>query len=251
MNISWDAKEYGRKFSYVSEYGKGLIELLEAPPGAAVLDLGCGNGSLTAKLQGLGYRASGMDSSPEQINEARRLHPGLPFFIADAADFQLPERVDAIFSNAVFHWIDADKQPAMLRCIARALKPGGRLVCEFGGRGNTAAIHQALRDAFAQRGLGYAMPFFFPTIGEYAPLAEAAGLQALYAGLFSRPTALQGEHGIGDWIRMFVRSPFLGMQEEEKNRIIAEAEASLRPALYRNGTWHADYVRLRLVAAKG
>ena len=118
MNISWDAKGYKERFSFVHQYGEGVMELLTAKPGSRVIDLGCGNGALTAKLAERGYCVTGVDASPEMIALARGLHPDLAFECEDALRFSLPEPADAIFSNAVFHWIDADKQDALLANVA-------------------------------------------------------------------------------------------------------------------------------------
>lgn len=96
------------------------------------------------------------------------------------------------------------------------------------------------------------MPFYFPTIGEYAPLVEATGLRVTHAFLFDRPTALKGTDGMADWIRMFVQRPFEGMEAGLADKLIAAAVDELRadPELLRDGTWYADYVRLRMRAVK-
>lgn len=133
MNITWDAAEYGRNFQFVPQYGESVLNLLDIPPGASVLDLGCGNGVLTRRLADMGYRVIGLDDSSEMLEIAARTYPDLCFMHGDATDFSLPEPVDAVFSNAVFHWID--DQDALLERIALALRPNGQLVCEFGGRG--------------------------------------------------------------------------------------------------------------------
>ena len=131
MNITWDAAEYGRNFQFVPQYGESVLNLLDIPPGASVLDLGCGNGVLTRRLADMGYRVIGLDDSSEMLEIAARTYPDLCFMHGDATDFSLPEPVDAVFSNAVFHWID--EQDALLERIALALRPNGQLVCEFGG----------------------------------------------------------------------------------------------------------------------
>lgn len=246
----WDADAYNRNFSFVPEYGEGVVELLAPAPGMTVLDVGCGDGALTAKIAATGARVTGLDSSAGMLELARQQHPELELCLADATDFSLDVPVDAAFSNAALHWIPQDLQPAALCCIARSLKPGGRFVAELGGRGNTHAIHQALRHAFSEQGLAYSSPFYFPSIGEYTPLLEAAGFRVTYATLFDRPTRLNGENGMADWIRMFIHPLFLGMSEMLKSQLIMRAVELLRPSCCRHNTWYGDYVRLRICATR-
>ena len=246
----WDADAYTRKFSFVPEYGAALLDLIGKPPGSRCLDLGCGAGALSAELHGRGFVVTGLDASPELLAKARTACPEVRFLEADAGAFTLPEPVDVVFSNAVLHWIAAERQPAVLDCVFRALAPGGEFVFEFGGRGNNARIHEALAASFAARGLPYANPFYFPSIGEYAPLVEAAGFRLEYAALFERPTVLQGPDGMSDWMAMFIRRPFAGLDAAVRTALIADAVSRLRGELFHDGTWRADYVRLRGKAVK-
>ena len=107
-------------------------------------DLGCGNGALTKKLSELGFKASGLDASPELLQIARKNYPELTFYQGDATEFELPGKVDVIFSNAVLHWIAKDKQPDLLRCVYHALNENGQFVFEFGGSQNNALTHEAV-----------------------------------------------------------------------------------------------------------
>src|SRR5262249_56540999 len=128
--------------SFVWKHGAALIEVLAPRPGERILDLGCGTGHLTAQIAEAGAEVIGIDSSPGMIAEARRLYPHVRFEVADARDFALDAGFDAAFSNAVLHWI---KEPERaIACVRRALKPGGRFVAEFGGRGDVRAIVAAL-----------------------------------------------------------------------------------------------------------
>ena len=161
MNIKWNADKYTQDFSFVHEYGNEVIGLINREEGASVLDLGCGNGALTKKLSELGFKASGLDASPELLQIARKNYPELTFYQGDATEFELPGKVDVIFSNAVLHWIAKDKQPDLLRCVYHALNENGQFVFEFGGSQNNALTHEGLRQAFAARGLEYKMPFIF------------------------------------------------------------------------------------------
>lgn len=250
MNIQWDATGYTKNFGFVHQYGNDVLSLIDHPGGKSVLDLGCGNGALTQKLSELGAAPIGMDASEELLEIAKAQYPDLTFFHADATDFSLSAPVDAVFSNAVFHWIDQEKHPSMLACVAAALKPGGQFIFEFGGQGNNTLIHGALAAQFAAHGLTYQMPFYFPSIGAYAPLLEAAGFTIQFATLFDRPTPLNGPEGLTDYIHMFIKAPFQGLQHTLQEEIIDQAVLNLRPHLFQDGTWYSDYVRIRMKAKK-
>ena len=250
MNNDWNAKNYTNNFSFVHQYGEDVLKLIDATAGSRVLDLGCGNGALTKKLQELGFQVQGMDSSEDMLTIAQQNYPDIQFEYGDATQFTLPEPVDVIFSNAVFHWIDAEKQDALAAHIANALKPGGALVCEFGGKDCAESVHATLEQCFEKRGLLYQWFNYFPTIAEYTAVLERNGLRPDYAVLFDRPTPQSPGKTVVDWIEMFVRVPFRGMEEKQKAEILQEAENLLRPKLCRNNNWIIDYVRIRVRARK-
>lgn len=250
MNIKWDAEGYKENFGFVNQYGKDVLNLITAKENALAVDLGCGNGALSIKLADKGYRVLGVDASEDMLKIAREQHPELNFQAGDAVTFKLKEKADVIFSNAVLHWIDAGKQQEMLENIAGQLKTGGELVCEFGGKGCAETVHAKLEELFEQRGLKYRRTFYFPTIGEYAPMMEKAGLQVEFAVLFDRPTRQQTEDGLADWIRMFDTAPFEGIDKKTADEIISQAVEELRPVLYMEDGWYVDYVRIRFRARK-
>ncbi len=248
MNIKWNPSEYKKGFSFVHEYGEDVLKLFSLPKGSFVCDLGCGRGELTSKLRAEGYEAVGLDASEDMIKAARAAFPDIEFISGNGLDFTLPEKADGIFSNAVFHWIDGNLQDRLLENISSNLRTGGELVCEFGGRGCAEKVHSALRKIFEEKGLSYAYEFYFPTIGEYAPLLEKNGLRVVYASLFDRPTPQK--QGLRGWIEMFDKKPFEGIDTETKEVIIKEAEEILKPELFSEGVWIVDYVRIRLKAVK-
>jgi len=249
--MDWDAERYTRDFAFVHQYGEDVLDWLEFPPGARVIDLGCGNGALTAELARRGASVWGMDASEEMLKEARRLHPSLPFQRGDVRFWEAEEPVDAVFSNAVFHWVPVENHPLMLWHINRSLNMRGQLVCEFGGKGNGATLHGALRRAFEKRGYRYALPFYFPSIGDYAPMLEQAGFRVERALLLERPTCCRnGEAGLREWIRMFVQQPFRQMEHRMARAVVEEVEEELRPHLFHDGNWYVDYVRIRWKAVK-
>lgn len=250
--LTWDAGLYDRSFGFVSAYGAPLVELLDPQPGERILDLGCGTGQLAAEIAARGAEVIGLDASPEMIEQARRSYPQLRFMVGDAADFRLAAPCDAVFSNAVIHWVPDHEGVA--RAVAGALKPGGRFVAEFGGRGNVAALIGALRAALAEAGegrRGARIPWTFPGIAEFSARLERHGLEPLSAVLFDRPTRLeQGEAGLRLWLAMFTDDLFAGLTDSARGAIVAGVEARLRYALFHDGAWWADYRRLRIVARK-
>lgn len=252
MNIDWEAERYKEDFSFVHRYGEDVLNLIRKPEGKRLLavDLGCGNGALTAKLAGMGFSVLGIDDSAQMLRTAEELHPELEFRKGNALDFELADKADLIFSNAVFHWIDADRQDQLAENIFHQLKPGGQLVCEFGGKGCAERVHSTLEQLFAKRGYVYPRVFYFPSIGMYTTILEEAGFRVEYAILFDRPTPQKGDHGLKSWISMFVKKPFEGIPDKDREAILEEAEEQLKDSLYQDGQWIVDYVRIRVRAVK-
>jgi trans-aconitate 2-methyltransferase len=251
-NQTWDAGLYDQRHSFVYERGADLLGLLAARPGERILDLGCGTGHLAAQIAAAGAQVCGIDASAEMIAQARQNHPKLVFETGDATQFRVEEPFDAVFSNAVLHWVKPPQDA--VRSIAAALKPGGRFVAEFGGQGNVARIVAAVNAAVSAalgRDIGDTNPWYFPSIGEYATLLERHGFEVRYAVLFDRPTPLDdGEHGLANWLRMFASPCFGAIGETDRPRVLQEAVELARPALWKDGGWTADYRRLRIVAEK-
>jgi trans-aconitate methyltransferase len=249
VKTTWDTELYESRHSFVWQYGEGLIDMLAAKPGERILDLGCGTGQLTAKIADAGASVLGLDASPDMIGQARQNYPRLPFKLEDAAAMKFESEFDAVFSNAALHWmLDA---AAVARNIARALKPGGRFVAELGGHGNIGQIVSSIEKTIEEHtGAVPARRTFFPSIPEYTSLLEAAGLEVELAHLYDRPTPLEGETGMENWIRLFKWYYFESLPTAQRTAILAEVVAALRPKLYRGGVWFADYRRLRVMAVK-
>lgn len=249
---SWNTNLYEKNHAFVWQYGESLLELLAPQAGEGILDLGCGTGQLTAKIAESGAFVQGIDSSLAMISTAKSNYPHINFAAADARDFQVEQPLDAVFSNAVLHWIK--EQDAAIDCVEKALKPGGRFVAEFGGKGNVGAIARALLNVLSEIGCSEPQalnPWYFPSIGEYALLLENGGFDVSYAVLFDRPTPLEGgSAGMVNWIEMFAGGLLSGLSPEVRSRAIDRVEELLRPALYRDGNWIADYRRIRVVAVK-
>lgn len=247
----WDARIYRERTGFVSELGMPVVELLDPRRGERVLDVGCGDGALTEKLTSLGCEVVAIDSSGEMVEAARAR--GLDARVMNAAQLIDADRFagefDAVFSNAALHWMHP--MAAVAAGIFRCLRTGGRFVAEFGGEGNVAGIRTAIHEALRQRGVSATAvdPWHFPSLPEYSALLTETGFEIRDIGDFERPTPLTG--GIRGWIEAVGR-PFLrAVSEGERESLLADIEALLpRELRGDDGTWCADYVRLRVFAVK-
>ncbi|NJL64683.1 MAG: class I SAM-dependent methyltransferase [Methylacidiphilales bacterium] len=262
---NWDTALYEDKHAFVWKYGEDLLNLLAPQPREKILDLGCGTGQLTAKIAESGAIALGIDADAAMIARANanylnldldpNINRDLNFAVADATSFKFDTAFDAVFSNAVLHWIpDAD---AVIRCIYHALKPGGRLVAEFGGKGNVKSITSALDEALQEIGFDstavalYAYPWYFPSIGDYTTRLERQGFDVVYAVLFNRSTVLSdGDAGLRNWLLMFASRFLSELSHEQQNLVIHKVEKRLKSSLFQDGVWSADYRRIRIVGIR-
>jgi trans-aconitate methyltransferase len=248
----WDAEHYNQSFSFIWQYGVGVLDLLAPQSGERVLDIGCGTGHLTAQIAEQGAKVIGIDHSAEMIQSANETYPEIEFHQADAANFSFDEPFDAVFSNATLHWVHPPERA--LECIYSALKPAGRFVAEFGGHRNVGRVVQALVAELEEHGFTNAAsrnPWYFPTIAEYTALLEQHGLEPTFARLYDRPTLLDGgEDGLTGWLTMFGDAFFAGVPEEEQTAICEGVAERLRPDLLHEGNWYADYRRLQVVGVR-
>ena len=231
----------------MSDLGLPVVELLAPQPGERILDLGCGDGALTRKLQELGCHVVGVDSSPAMIQAAQAL--GLDTRVMNGHELPFVNEFDAVFTNAALHWMT---QPdAVLIGVWRALKPGGRFVGECGGHGNTATVMAALQAALAKRGIDAQRlnPWFFPSAAEYRSRLEAHGFVVDTMTLFPRPTPLAGD--LTGWLETFVQAFLTALPVSQRAVVLAEVSERCHPQLCdADGHWTVDYVRLRFAATK-
>lgn len=245
---NWHPERYARNARFVSDLGMPVVELLAPKPGERILDLGCGDGELSAKIASFGASVVGADSSPELVAKARAR--GIDARLVDGHELAFGPEFDAVFSNAALHWmLEPD---AVLDGVQRALRPGGRFVGEFGGGGNVATIVNALIAALDRRGLDGrgAVPWYFPSEGEYGDRLAAKGFAVAHIALIPRLTPLPGD--IGGWLETFAESFLSMVPESQRQAFVREVSDALRPALYDDykEAWTADYVRLRFDARK-
>lgn len=242
----WDPARYQRNAGFVAALGQPVVDLLAPRPDERILDLGCGDGALTAVLARQAH-VTAVDASADQVAAARAR--GLDARVADGTRLRFAAEFDAVFSNAALHWMrDPD---AVIDGVWRALKPGGRFVAECGGAGNVATVLDALHAVVARYGVdGHAVsPWYFPSVDEYRGRLERRGFVVQSIGLIPRPTPLPG--GLADWLDTFAESFLAAAPVKARGVVKDEVEAMLRaPLCDANGAWTVDYVRLRFAAVK-
>jgi trans-aconitate 2-methyltransferase len=246
----WDGATYDRISSPMEELARPVLDRLRLGGDETVLDAGCGSGRVTALLaerlpRG---RVIGVDGSAAMIEAARaRLGEGVDLRVADLAELDLGgARVDAIFSTATFHWIaDHDRLFAHLRA---ALRDGGRLVAQCGGRGQVAAIRAAHAEVarlepFAERFAGWPGPWTFAGPEETAQRLRGAGFVEARAWLESHDVAFDDQR---EWLRAIVLGTHLErLPEALRDAYLDAIQERLGP------TPRFEYVRLNLEATAG
>lgn len=243
---TWDTVTYDRDFSFVSTNGEELVDQLAPAVDETIVDLGCGTGVLTARIAEAGATVIGIDSDPAMIEAARARMPDADWRVEDGHDFSVDKPVDAVFSNAALHWMPAVVE--VLGCVSDALRPGGRFIGEMGGAGNIDAVTSAVDTACEEAGLPVRnWPWFFPTVAQYAAMLEDAGFEIRSIDFWDRPTELAGGmDSLQAWLSMFAGD----LLSDVPAAVLERAAELARPALWRDGTWWADYRRLRFQAVK-
>lgn len=241
---AWQPEDYATNARFVADLAGAVVEWLNPKPNERILDLGCGDGALTLQLVDAGAQVIGVDASERFVSAAQEA--GIDARLMNGEDLQFDQEFDAVFSNAALHWMT--RPGHVIDGVARALRPGGRFVAEFGGFGNVAAIATALRAVAVRRGGDDSLtaPWFFPSPAEYSALLSARGFAVDQIGLFPRPTPLKT--GMGPWLKTF-RMPFFEQFGDEADAVVQEVVDLLKPALCdAQGNWMADYMRLRVEA---
>ncbi len=242
---SWDPQRYARNARFVSDLGTPVVELLAPQPGERILDLGCGDGALTAKLVAMGCEVVGVDASEPQIAGARAL--GLDAHVMDGQQLTFRNEFDAVFSNAALHWMRRPND--VIAGVKRALRPHGRFVAEMGGHRCVEKIRDALVAALNRRGIdgAGAVPWYFPTVEDYSERLIKGGFAIKYIALIPRPTPLPGD--VTGWLETFAENFISKLAAADRPAFIEEVRDALRPQLCdRDGKWTADYTRLRFAA---
>ena len=210
-NYAWDAKDYAKNSQNQYQWAKELFPKLKLTGNENLLDIGCGDGKITAELakcipNGL---VVGIDSSAQMIKLSqntfpKRDYPNLSFQVMDTRKLIFQNEFDIIFSNAVLHWIVDQK--AVLQGVQRSLKTGGKLLFQMAGKGNAQAVLGILNNLLDEELWkeffeGFGFPYGLFNDEEYKAFLVDVGLQPLRVELFSRDMKHAGEEGLAGWIR--------------------------------------------------
>lgn len=256
----WNAEDYAKNSSAQLQWAQELIEKLALRGHESLLDIGCGDGKITAefaRILGKG-RVLGLDASPSMIRLASESfplerHPNLSFVQMDATDIRIAEGFDIAFSNAALHWIG--DHPAILRGVRGCLKPGGRLLFQMGGRGNVAELFRVVGELTGSSSWrryfdGFTPPYYFYGPEEYEAWLGQCGFRPGHVELFPKDMQHRGKEGLKGWIRTTwfpytVRLPE-ELREAFLNEII-ETYTAISPVDAKGNT-HVEMIRLEVEA---
>lgn len=262
MKYAWDAPGYVRASDEQQAWGRELLDKLGLKGGERVLDIGCGDGRLTAEIARRvpGGFVLGVDSSEAMIAFAREhyetgAHPNLRFRAEDARDLPFVEEFDLVFSNAALHWVRGHQ--SVLAGISRSLKRGGRALLQMGGRGNAAEVLDVLDEMLGSEGwrdyfAGFVFPYGFYGPEEYEEWLREAGLRPLRVELIPKDMKHEGGAGLADWIGS-TWLPYVGLVPEAKRGDFVEDFVGRylgRHPPDARGLVHVKMVRLEVEAVK-
>lgn len=207
----WDGEDYEKYSQAQQKWARELMENLSFRGDETVLDLGCGDGKVSAEIARLLPRGRllGIDSAPSMIALARKRfpltgHPNLSFELMDASALSFAEQFDLVFSNAALHWIK-DHAP-VVQGIQASLKPGGRILLQMGGEGNARDMVNILEElssapCWRKYFADFSFPYGFYSPAAYRLLLSDCGFLIDRVELIEKDMEHDGELGLAGWIR--------------------------------------------------
>ncbi|KAI4268558.1 MAG: hypothetical protein LQ337_007771 [Flavoplaca oasis] len=266
----WTQEAYSTSAAFDPELATTILQWLDPQRDDVVLDLGCGDGVLTAKLKESCASVTGVDASANLITAAKKAYgsrAGLSWHVQDCRyldrwiNFQ-KEGYTKVFSNAALHWIlrDPTTRESVLRNIYGILRPSGTFVFEMGGKGNVAEVHAALIAAVAHQGTPLEdarelCPWFFPSEALMKQMLDEVGFKIQRMESEYRPTKLTMEKdgGIEGWVRLMGASFLDGLDSPVKREAIVKEVCEVLKTVIsheEDGSMYLGYVRLRVLATK-
>jgi trans-aconitate methyltransferase len=258
----WNAADYAANSVVQQTWARERIAKLDLCDDEHILDVGCGDGKITAEIARAVPRgsATGTDVSPQMIGFAKKTfprvkNPNLEFHVMDARKIKFARRFDLVFSNAALHWVD--DHPAILRSVTAVLKSGGRLVVSCGGKGNAHDVFLALRPEmrlkrwceFFRR---MPRPYFFYASNDYEKWLPKLGFKINALKLAPKVATYEDVEGFATWLRTtwipYVQRVPENVREEFIAAVTQRYVAKHPPDA--DGKVHVKMVRLEIDAVK-
>ena len=243
---NWNADKYNKHADFVSNLATPVVDLLNPIENEKILDLGCGDGTLAVEIEKFNTKVIAVDLSQSMVEKTKEKN--IEAYVMSATELNFNNEFDAVFSNAVLHWVKDSK--IAINKINTSLKNNGRFIAEFGGYGNIKFLTDAMQKVFNnhQEYGTFNNPWYFPSDKDYKKLLEDNGFKVEYIELIPRPTSIDD---ISNWLDIFANGIVSHLTNEQQLNFKQEVRKILKPKIYteKNG-WVADYVRLRFKAIK-
>lgn len=258
MPHSWDARDYRANASMQLLLGGSFLERLPLVEDARVLDVGCGDGRVSAQVAARVPRGSvtGVDRDPGMVAFAREAHPELRFAVRDARELGFDAEFDAAVSFTALHWV-VEEHDRALDGMRRAVVPGGLVAATFPAAGNMALLSAVADEVCADPRWrssfeGHAFPWFFPERSAYARLVERVGLEIGSLARVPYDVVHDGRDALAGWIRT-TWMPFTTRLPEDRraawiDEVVARYAQEAPPDA--EGRLHVPSFRIELVARR-
>lgn len=257
----WNPEDYAQHSTGQEKWARNLISKLDLKGDERILDIGCGDGKITAEVAGSLTEGTvlGIDSSPEMIGHAKKTFmkrfDNLAFLCLDAREMEFEPEFDIVFSNAALHWV-RDHLP-LLKRIRQALRPSGKILLQMAGEGNAAAVINVVNKAMRKEPWhpffhDFSFPYAFYGDEEYRGLVETAGLVPKRIELIPKTMLHQGRESLAGWFRTTWLPYVQRVPEEIREEFIGEIVAAyeMQQGVDEKGSFAVGMVRLEVEAVK-
>jgi len=259
MQFEFDAEKYEKASGHQRQWGEKLISELNLKGGERILDLGCGDGSLTAQLAEIvpDGQVIGIDASQSMIDSARKNHKAknMKFILMDIEKIDFEDEFDVIFSNATLHWIKEHKR--LLANVHKSLKAGGIVRFNFAGDGNCSALLKVVKGVMAEKRYvgyfkGFDWPWYMPSVAEYKKILMQFGFKEAKVWGENADTYFGDAEEMTRWIEQPSIVPFLKCVAEADKQAFRNSviERMVKETLQPDGRCFETFRRINVFAKK-
>jgi trans-aconitate methyltransferase len=262
-SFEWDARDYAQSSTGQQSWARELIEKLDLRGHERILDIGSGDGKVTAEIAACVPcgQVTGIDSSQAMVDFAQRRYPAsqyanLRFMLCDALEIPFEAQYDVVFSSATLHWI-IDHSP-VLSGVSNALQTGGRALLQMGGEGNAREVIAVLEELLVESPwasffVDFKFPYGFHSPQEYRVWLQRTQLEARRLELIPKDMLHAGVAGLQAWVRTTWLPYTSRIPLDWQDRFISEVAERFvqRHPLDADGLVHVRMVRLEADLVKG